>query len=116
MKSLFEYQHPYYMTEGNYFASSRDGCHFNFKTLEDFLAEWGEADLDYNRVHRWDLSEDTDENDQPLGTWTFKVYYVLQRKANLISCHVTVNKQDEDQIKEFLKPHAEANAKLWEGI
>lgn len=108
-KRLWEYEHSYYMSEGNFYSNDST---YEFDDWEDFLSEWGEdTDIDYNRIHRWDfhLDEDTGER-------TLEIYYVLQRKAILLSCHVTIQEKDEEAIREFLKPHGEYNRKLWEGI
>ena len=109
-KKLWEIEHPYYMCEGNYY---KNGHHHEFESWESFIQEMGDADLDYNRIHRWDFSTDDE-----LGRNSVKFYYVMQRKAVLASYMVWIDLNDETErkIREFLKPHAEYNAKLWEGI
>ncbi len=99
---LSTYEHPYYMHEGNHFAG---GWLFHFDSWKAFLEEWGDEDVDLNRIHRWDFSEGA-----------ISLFYVLQRKAILCSCRITVTEDDHDRIREFLKPHAELNAKLWAGV
>ena len=41
-KHLWEYDHPYYCSEGNYYSND---CHHTFCSWEDFDAEWGDSDL-----------------------------------------------------------------------
>lgn len=103
---LMKFEHPYYMSEGCYFSGD---CHTNYSNFDRFLEEYGDADIDYNRVHRWDIEEDG-------GVLTLKVYFVIQRKGYTTSAHIRVKHEDESRIKDFLKPHAILNAKLWEGI
>lgn len=104
MKKLWDYEHPYSMQGGCYF--DRD-CSAAFASFEEFLVEWGDLDPDLNRVHRWDFNDDRSQVD---------IYFVMQRKAYTYSCHVAIKPEDHDRIKEFLKPHAEYNRKLWEGV
>ena len=111
---LWEVDHPYYMNEGNYYQS---GCHSDFESLDDFLAEWAECDIDYNRVHRWDWREGddweivSDGSDDVVGR--LSIYFVMQRKANLHSCDVAVRRSDEPRVIEFLKPHAAREVAIW---
>lgn len=106
---VYPTKHPYYMSEGNYHAAG-EVCHQEFESLADFLDEWGgSTDIDFNRVHRFDWEKDDPE--------TLKVYFVLQRKANLFSCHVKVDpSKDQQKVYEFLKPHFEYSQKLWKEL
>jgi hypothetical protein len=109
-KRLWEIEHPYYMCSGNYYENDHNQ---EFADWESFIQEWGDADLDYNRIHRWDFRYDDESRRSSV-----EFYYVLQRKAILKSCEVWIDLNDETErkIREFLRPHAEYNAKLWEGI
>lgn len=106
--NLWEYDHPYRMEEGNFYKAGKE--HY-YSDWEDFIGEWGGEDVDLNRIHRWDFDKDDEE-----GTLTLNLYYVLQRKAILLSCHILITDDDQSRIREFLKPHAELNTKLWEGV
>ena len=106
MTHLWEVNHPYYMNEGNYYKA---GEHTSFKSIDDFLAEWGNADHDMNRVHRWDWEEGENKD----GRGLFSVFFVLQRKARLLSCDVDVHRSDESRVKEYLLPYAELESRLW---
>lgn len=111
---LWEAKHPYYMNEGNYYEA---GCHDNFECLDDFLAEWSDADIDMNRVHRWDWKEgedwgvESDGSDDVIGQ--LSIYFVMQRKAMTYSCDVTVRRSDESRVIEYLKPHAAREVAIW---
>lgn len=104
VKKLWDYYHPYYMSEGCYYSAD---CLAYFKSFADFLAAWPNDEIDYNRVHRWDFNEEKTE---------ISIYYVMQRKAYTYSCHIEITETDLPYIKMFLKPHAELNRKLWEGV
>jgi hypothetical protein len=114
MEHLWEAKHPYYMNDGNYYSND---CTFNYETLEEFLDEWQFADPDYNRVHRWDWNEGeaweipTDGSDDVQGK--LNVYFVLQRKARLLSCHIDVRRSDEPKVIEYLKFHAKREISIW---
>lgn len=101
---LWDYEHPYYMTEGCYFSNE---CVTEYSSWMEFLAELSDSDIDYNRVHRWDFNEKKD---------MINIYFILQRKAYTSSCHVKIKPEDHDQIKEYLKPHALLNRDLWKGV
>jgi hypothetical protein len=111
---LWEVKHSYYMNSGNYHSNANE-CHFD--SLEDFKAEWGNADLDYNRIHRWDWIENDpdsyDEGEYVEGSGVLYIFYVLQRKADLYSCSIDVTRYDEQEVIEFLKPHARQVIDLW---
>ncbi len=106
---LWEHEHPYYMAEGCHFEA---GMLQSFENFKDFLTEWENADKDFNRIHRWDFTID-EETGKPIEI-TF--YYVMQRKGYTYSVDVKISEDDESAILNFLKPHAEINKKLWEGI
>lgn len=114
---LWEVEHPYHMTEGNYF---QNGMHTCWSTLDGFLAEFGDSDLDYNYVVRWDWLEGEDNGagdyrgDDYYRNGILKVQFVGQRKALLYSHEISVCRADEPRVIEFLKPRFEYAKKLWE--
>lgn len=105
-KNLWEYEHPYYMHEGNYFKA---GLHARFDSWQEFISEHGDEDIDMNRIHRWDFNINPKQS-------TVYFYYILQRKAIISSVEINFKLDELDLIKEFLKPHAELNKKLWQGV
>ncbi|QAZ46798.1 hypothetical protein [Mesorhizobium sp. Pch-S] len=119
MAHLWEVDHPYYMTEGNYFSND---CHTKYATWDGFLAEFGDSDIDYNWFVRWDWLEGEDWN---AGTYRGDDYYrharfmfqlIGQRKAKLLSFEVAVCRADEPAILEFLKPRWDYMKLMWEPI
>lgn len=109
MDKLWNFEHPYYMNEGCFHAS---GCHTEHENFDDFMSEMASADIDLNRIHRWDFNGFKEDDKVKYVTF----FYVVQRKGYTYSHCVEVTEADHDRIKEFLKPHAELNAKLWNGI
>ena len=114
-KHLWEVDHPYYMNEGNYYKAGEIS---SYETFADFLAEWGDEDLDYNRIHRFDWQNwqelDDSADVKPEGTGTLQLFYVMQRKARLYSVDIKVTAEDEPAVIEFLKPHYERERAIWE--
>lgn len=116
LKHLWEADHPYYMTEGNYY---QNGLHREFRTLDDFLSEFGDSDMDYNYVVRWDWLEGEDHGasafngDVYYRNGTLKIQFVGQRKALLWSCEVSVCRADESRVRSWLEPRAAYVASLW---
>ena len=114
---LWEIDHPYYMSEGSYWSNDQ---HADFESLDDFLAEWSDADIHYNRVHRWDWREgadweiESDGSDDVIGR--LSIYFIMQRKAKTYSCDVVVRRSDEPRVIDFLKPHAAQEAAIWHPI
>ncbi len=124
MPHLWEVQHPYYMTEGNYHSTN---CIDTFDTWQDFLEEWGGSDLDYNWFVRWDWIEartpaEEEEYEQGIGFYDgddsrrharFLLQVIGQRKASLRSCRISVCRNDEAAILDFLRPRWEYMREMW---
>lgn len=91
---LWETDHPYYGPDGS--------GHQDFETWEDFLGEWGEVDLDYNYLYRWDWHEGR-EHDLKKGESRLYLCFVQQRKGLLFSVHVMVRRDDEPAIHAWLQ-------------
>lgn len=108
-RGQFLQEHDYFMEPGNYRAPP-DEVIFNYSSWKEFLAEWGDADISMNRIHRFDFEID---DGVPVAV---NLFYIKQRKADLLSCHVQIDRREVNAIAEFLKPHAEYNLKLWEGV
>jgi hypothetical protein len=117
-RHLWEYDHPYYCAEGNFF---KVGQHALFDSWEEFYADtdFGRGDRDLNLLIRWDwhspqrdLDVDlrSDEPDQLV------LHFVLQRKALLCSVAIRVTDDDEPRVREFLAVCAKTTAAIWEPI
>lgn len=118
---LWEIDHPYYCTEGNYFVAGTrwDEVHSEYDSWADFISEWGDTDPDMNLVFRWDWKrpdpDDYDEDEEVPGDRLF-VYWVLQRKAILRSTECAVTEADEPAVREWLAERAKTIAAIWEPI
>lgn len=111
MKNLWEVDHPYYCNEGSYYDNSE---HYDFKSWDDFISEWGQCDLDMNRIHRFDAhiqSEDYEEI--PDGFFFVTFYRIHQRKARTSSQTVCVPIEDQQKVIDYLKPYFELEQKIW---
>ena len=111
-------KHPYYMNETNYLADgSINHGQMLFDTVEDFLAEWGDSDLDYNAVFRWDIKEKRDEDDKPLGTYSMQIAMILQRKGHLIINIIgEVTEESLEPIVTWLQGRYGYIKRIWEPI
>ena len=113
---LFESDHPYYCSEGNYFA--RD-CHSHHETWESFIEEEGESDMDYNLVYRWDWNRAQDDDEKPRETPAdaredrLVLFYMGQRKAAARSVSVSVCRNDEPAVRAWLAVRWEHLRRLW---
>jgi hypothetical protein len=116
MTHLWESDHPYYMCEGNYFESR---MHTTYESIDEFLEEFGEADIDYNLVVRWDWREGDEwglgsfNGDDNYRHARLMVQILGQRKAKLFSNEVKVCRADEARIIEYLEKHAHRMVENW---
>lgn len=114
---LWESDHPYYCTEGNYYARPSEGLHTEYESWQDFYDEWGGTDEDMNLVFRWDWQRADPSDYEPYGEAvppdTLAVFWVLQRKAVLRSTLCVVTEADEPAIREWLTERARTVAAIW---
>ncbi len=124
-KRLWDTDHPYMMTLGNYYATD---CHQSFETWSDFIDEWGGSDQDYNWVVRWDWVEAKEEDpdcredgdpepysgDDDALIGEMRIQVILQRKASLSSCSVKVCRNDEPKVREYLAPYFAYMMQMWD--
>ncbi|KOR22969.1 hypothetical protein [Burkholderia cenocepacia] len=117
---LWEVKHPYYCTEGQFFANQREHqTVWEFKSWAEFIAEMGDADMDYNMLFRWDWHEG---GDHELPEFNGDVYYrngklllffMVQRKGFHSCSIVDVCRADEPAVIEYLKPRLAHLMQLW---
>ena len=107
---LWETDHPYYCTEGNYY---QNGLHETFDTWADYIAEWGDYDIDMNLIFRWDWFTPDPEFSEPGDPDQLVIHRVLQRKAILRSEAIYITKEDEPAVREYLKPYADRMKEIW---
>ncbi len=119
-KHLWEIKHSYYCNEGNYFAG--ESCESYYRSFADFLAEEGDADMDYNLLFRWDWierdenDEDTFNGDVNYRNGKLKLFWMGQRKGLYRWSIVEVCRADEQSVIEFIKPRLEHLKSLWEPL
>ncbi|MEU6365699.1 hypothetical protein ABZ876_08080 [Streptomyces sp. NPDC046931] len=118
---LWESDHPYYCTEGNYFVPGTrwDEVHAEYDSWTEFYAAWGNSDEDMNLVFRWDWKRDSgeylEEGEEPEPD-KLHVYWVLQRKAILRSTVCVVTEADEPAVRAWLVERAKTIAAIWAPI
>lgn len=113
---LWEVDHPYYATEGNYFSN---GYHAEYASWAEFIEEQGDLDLDMNLVYRWDWQvpdPDDYEPDEKMPPETLDLFYVGQRKALHRSVSVEIRREDEPAVREWLTVRAEHMRRVWEPL
>jgi hypothetical protein len=130
VKHLWDVKHSYYCNEEQYTSSQHNfKTVFDFESFAEFLAEWGDADLDWNMVFRWDWEEgeapeegeeeDTDSVLKPFSgdiherNGQLKVFFMMQRKGYHSCCIIRVCRADEPAVLEFLKPRMEYMLSMW---
>lgn len=102
---LWEYDHPYYCAEGNYFKA---GQHAHFESWQEFASDtdFASGDRDMNLLIRWDWH----------APGELVLHFVLQRKALLCSVGIAVIEDDEPAIREFLQQCGKTIAAIWEPV
>lgn len=114
---LWEIDHPYYCTEGNYYEN---GLHQAYDSWQAFYEDWGHNDPDLNLVFRWDWDRPDPSDYEPYGETvpgdTLKVFWVLQRKAILRSTECVIAEADEPAVRAWLAERAKTIAAIWQPI
>jgi hypothetical protein len=120
-KHLWEVEHAYYCNEGNYYA--RESVESSYRSWADFLAENGDADMDYNLLFRWDWQERDDETGEPnfngdvnYRNGTLLLFWLGQRKGLYRYSTVSVCRADEPAVLDYLRPRWEHLRSLWEPV
>lgn len=108
-------KHAYYCSSSNYFSND---CTYEYETVEDFLSEMGESDIDYNLIFRFDVYKydpdnyDTEE-ECPEGYYA-EIFNMQQRKGKFCCLRVlSVTEQDVQALVDYLKPRFEHLKSLW---
>src|SRR5690348_3798534 len=116
-KHLWEIDHAYYCTEGNFFGNGhgayQDVLHNG--SWNEFLEGWGKSDPDYNLLFRWDWW-DAQNPDHEIDQDELHLYFMLQRKGFHISVIVKIEKADEARVTEWLMPRLAHLMSLWEPL
>lgn len=120
MTALWDQGHAYYCAESNFYARGDQQPFQAYKSLADFLAEEGDADLDWNLVFRWDWKEEDDDDggssyngDPNYRNGKLLLFIMNQRKGLYRWVSVEVCRADEPAVIEYLRPRWEHLQKLW---
>lgn len=112
MLHLWEVDHDYYCAQYNYYASPKETAH-EYNSWSQFLDEFGGGDMiAYNLVFRWDWYN-SDDPDHELEQDELRIFFMQQRKGKFVTAFVKVNKSDEDEVIEWLKPRRDYLLALW---
>lgn len=117
ISALWEIDHPYYCSESNYFAKGNEQPHFHYQTWESFMNEWGDSDMDYNFLIRWDWNEDGEygyTGDDYYRNAILKMFWIGQRKGLYMWTTVEVCRADESDVREFLQTRWDYMKRMWE--
>jgi len=105
---LWEVKHPYYCNESAYKKGSGD--HKFWHSWEEFYDEFGESDLDYNLVFRWDWSINDNKQDKLL-------IFVMGQRKGYFWCHeIDVCKNDEQEVRNWLILRMKRLWEIWEPL
>jgi hypothetical protein len=107
-RHLWEYEHPLYCEQGNYYKS---GLHLRHDSWRQFVddTEYVTGDRNANLLFRWDWHQDGERN-------SLDLYFILQRKGLNCSHEITVTVDDETEIRAFLEECAETMRATWEPL
>lgn len=111
MTHLWEVDHPYYCALGNYFSNDVGA---RYDSWDDFLEEFGNSDMDYNLLFRWDWQDSSD--DDAVESDKLYVFWIAQRKGFYRFDIVDVKKEDEERVRKFLEKRFRHLKSLWEPL
>jgi predicted glutamine amidotransferase len=107
--------HPYYCNLGNYYVTLADnGGLIEYESWTEFIQEWGNADIDYNLLFRFDIVDACDEDDKVTGEKDLQLFYIMQRKGDFVPVIVhDIKIEDRAEIVMYLKSHWEYMKSMW---
>lgn len=100
---LWDVDHPYYCEESNFYKAGLVG---EFASWQTFIDEC-EHDVDLNLLFRWDWTQFEDEGD------TLRLHFMTQRKGAYRSAIVSVTKDNERAVREYLAERWAHMMTLW---
>ena len=122
-KHLWEVEHPYYCSEGNYYAPGTDQPTAQYKTFAAFLDDEGDADMDMNLLFRFDWRESEEwghgtpfNGDPYYRNGVLLLFWMGQRKGLYRWTEIEVCRADEPAVIEFLRPRFAHLLRLWEPL
>lgn len=122
-KHLWEYGHPYYCTEGNFFVAPVGGreVHTELESWAEFKDTlWYGGDRDLNLLFRWDWHawhlEYPEDHTDGEEKHVLQLYFILQRKAYNVSVYIDVTPADEPEVRAWLADCAKTIRSTWDPI
>lgn len=108
--------HPYHTSELNFYTNEWPA---KWKTANDFLDEFEDADMDYNLVFRWDINlyYDNELDKEIPGKYSAQITMVLQRKGIYAPNVIEVIVEEElPRLIAYLRKHWEYMIEMWNPI
>lgn len=103
--------HDYYCNESNYYSNE---ARLEYETFEEFLNEFGDADVDMNLVFRWDLKLKDDSID---NGYYMEIFQMKQRKGIFTPIEVmNFTENDIDSFIKYITPHIEKLKNIWKPL
>ncbi len=119
MKHLWEVDHPYYCSEGNFYSHEPYAWH-------DCWDDFGMVDSDpeLNLLFRWDWTPPTEEDcetiafseDESVKESTLQLFFVMQRKGIFCCREIKVARSEEPKIRDWLQSRLPHLLALWEPL
>ena len=106
--------HAYYCSDSNYYSNDASAT---FDTWDDFMAEMGESDLDYNLCFRFDIhkTDKEDDTNSELSDYHASIFMMQQRKGKFVPILINeIKESDAKSIINWLTPRWRYLKKLWE--
>lgn len=114
-KRLWEVDHSYYCNNANYYSNE---ALQKYSSVEEFLEEYKNSDMDYNLLFRWDwkpLSEFSGEDE--LGE-VICLYFMQQRRGKFVPVLAPINpearEEEEKVLYQFISERWAHLKDLWE--
>lgn len=105
--------HFYYCSLSNY---TNNDAAMQFDTWQDFNDEFGDGSIDYNLCFRWDVKEETNDDDVHIG-YKMEIFIMQQRRGNFVPCRIDrVTDADVESIIAYLTPHLEYLKNIWKPL
>jgi hypothetical protein len=120
-KHLWDVEHEYSGADQNYFLAMNQHDDY-FKEWESWDEYTNSKDFatvkdmpNLNLLYRWDWVP-LESEDNWRETEHLKLFWIMPRKGTIGSDTITVTKDDEPQVREFLTRRAEYLKKMWEPL
>ncbi|MFJ6215086.1 hypothetical protein ACIQGZ_17380 [Streptomyces sp. NPDC092296] len=112
MTRLWEIDHPYYASEGDYQVRDR---HAVYSSWQDFTVSiFHSGDPNLNFLYRWDWDKPGYHGWE--GPEVLRLYFVLQRKGICSSVQMPVAEADEPAVRAWLVERARTVVDVWAPI